>query len=719
MDEDEFTLFSTKIVLDIEADDEEDLTAKRLSFSHTEAATNIEQSIPSVVAPISSSPAASPAPVNAHVHQPHPTSASTRAPSSSPVTFSTSASKRVTRSSVLLRPADESDAFAPHVSPRRPQQQLHHHHQLSLPAQPSYRAEEAVRFHAAPIETVPVAMENSRNPMWFTWLSGFVVLFLVSSSMWSPARTVDQAPIGDAAPHQVNEPRLPFKNYSIPRFTINASANVSGDASRTEDAVAAAAALPEGPVDYVFLPIDEAQNATSAAAPAGVATGESPVLVQEDDEEGDEAAGTLTTSALDWQRFAVSVPSLTISMGGHGFVGDADVVTPAAVDEEPLEVAADATVAAADERPATVAMETPVAEAAPVLEAIAADAAVDAVVHSVPLSDAPAIVEAEVPEAVATAVAEDEDETAATAVPAVTIDNAVDVLDALATVDADVTPIDSDRDVPVVQAVSTPILFPANMNIAEANTGARVVARESTKRCVKTNKWNPLQCHRPLKTVNSHFPIASALDCFAFYLEHDASASQKNTLTVELFQPAKAIYGFGLSHFLADAGHEDARFNASCAPRDISFTVYENIPAPSSSSSGRAVAEASPSKQLRFPFTWESVKQQIQRDADSIAPVIAKTSRAPPAPRRFLPSVEIPTTFDGVVFDPLGSRVAQTMQSPPQSRGATVTEFFPLSTAFFPQYVHKVSMHVHSTQSGGDVACVYRVQVYGDFDTDA
>lgn len=566
-------------------------------------------------------------------------------------------------------------------------------------------------------------MENSRNPMWFTWLSGFVVLFLVSSSVWSPTKPVDQAPVGDATPHQVHEPRLPLKNYSIPRFTINASANQSGEASRAEDAAPAVAALPVASVEYVFLPIEAEQNATSAAAVVveGVAAWELPLAVSENNEESDEALETLTTCALDWQRFALSVPSLTISMGGNGFVGDADVATPAAIEEEPLEVGDDATVAV-EERPETAAAETPEAEAPLVLSAAAAAEAeaVDAGVPSVPLMVAPSVgVEVEAPEALATAVAADEDETA-TAVPTVTIDNAVDVLDAVVTVEADAV-IDADRDVPVIQAVSTPILFPANMNIAEANTGARVVAKESTKRCVKSKKWNPLQCHRPLKTVNSHFPIASALDCFAFYLEHDDASRAsvpKNSLTVELFQPAKAIYGFGLSHFLADAGHEDARFNASCAPRDISFTVYENIPAPpssTSSSSGGPVAAASQPKQFRFPFTWEGIKHQIQRDADSIVSM----TKASTATRRFLPSVEIPTTFDGIVFDPLGSHVAQTMQTPAESRGATVTEFFPLSTTFFPQYVHKVSLHVHSTQSGGDLACVYRVQVYGDFDAEA
>lgn len=282
-------------------------------------------------------------------------------------------------------------------------------------------------------------------------------------------------------------------------------------------------------------------------------------------------------------------------------------------------------------------------------------------------------------------------------------------------------------------------------DVAESPTGARMLSKESTRQCLK-KKALPFVCHRPLNTVNSYVPLSSSEDCFVFTLPSSASSSQannnnnvyNNALTVQFSVPAK-VRALGLTHyedfaFDAQQQQDASRFNVSCAPYAVSFTLHEVVQSSQQDSLEEGEAIASSASSLAVPETKKKTKGPLSfLFANNIKD---KTNNQQ--------VMEIQQTLETAFFTPEEASTEVSSSSivarvSPSLQGTNITQIWTLqdlgylgaTSASSPtetaHVVRKVTMRVLSTQrsrhtSGGissdakERACVYRLHVWGSFD---
>lgn len=590
---DEFTVFSAMDIEDVTSEESNDwdATVKRLSFEGPDCAVeNFSPKPERSAEPLSNTQQSSPKRLVS--------SLSMRMQSVSPIA--------TRRSSAALSPSIATPSRA-RKSPGNVNALSHPTGVLNRVAAAERRSEMtqsvsvAVRDVPA-AEVMPVAMSSGNNPMWFTWLSGFIVLFFATSTFTSMSNSPKNVELskpsrGESTVHagmKENEPNLLLKNYSIPRFS---EIYTTGS---EKDNFAIVSEQEFVPMDSVYSLINSTQQETIHSLSTKL---ESTMLKEY------EEFSVLMQSDID-TSFLVEVSHVTLQEN------EEILSTKQSFENIPCKEDFRAT---------------------------------------------------------------------------------KDVVESLISSQIFAMFVENMSANPATAMQGIPTIFPPSANLAQDNVGSRVIPKESARKCVKPKKWNPFGCHRPLRTVNSHKAVTSSSDCYAFYLESEDSNLHKNSVTIKLVQPASTVYGFGLTHFLAD--EESSPYNVSCAPKNVSFTVFEQIsssvPLLTAPEDTEITVPVQPPKK-KFQFPWRKNEN----------------------PWKKMSPIQVPTNFDGFIFDPLGSDVTRSEPMVHESleTGRTVTQFFPLKTLHYPQYVSKVEMHIHSTQNDGSLACVYRMQVYGSVD---
>lgn len=199
-------------------------------------------------------------------------------------------------------------------------------------------------------------------------------------------------------------------------------------------------------------------------------------------------------------------------------------------------------------------------------------------------------------------------------------------------------------------------------DIASSAAGARMILLESSNYCMKA-KGDPISCATAnLRIVNSPAVIHKPGDCYAF-----GKLEKNDALTVRFFQPS-TVFGFGLSHFIPNAGARDSdKYNVDCAPKNIYFTLHQ---------AGGGMEDHI--KRSKLPKMFRSVENFISFDSSNFT---------------FSPSSLELRHFD--ITD----------------QGYSVSQSFPLPIP--AANISKVTLHVRSTEKPNNMACVYRLKVYG------
>jgi hypothetical protein len=200
-------------------------------------------------------------------------------------------------------------------------------------------------------------------------------------------------------------------------------------------------------------------------------------------------------------------------------------------------------------------------------------------------------------------------------------------------------------------------------DVASSATGARMILLESSTYCVKS-KGDPISCAASnLRMVNNQLPIEHASDCYAF-----GKLEKNDALTVRFYQPS-TVFGFGLSHFFANAGAADSeKYNIECAPRDVYITLHQ-----------LKDNTESTTKRGKLPKLFRSAETFNSIDSKNFT---------------FVPAATDEHKIDE------------------NTQGYTVTQSFALDAPVLQ--VSKATLHIRSTHNADkNMACVYRFKVYG------